>query len=111
MHNAQLEELLHFQSGVVRRAQLIDAGLAPHEIRRLLRSRWVVVHPGVYVNHTGPLTWVQRAWVGVLAVWPAALCGESALRAAEGPGRRGARTTSMSRWLGVAAWWYRRACG
>jgi hypothetical protein len=30
---------------------------------------------------------VQRAWAGVLYAWPAALTGESALRAAEGPGR------------------------
>jgi len=42
----------------------------------------------VYVDHTGPTTWLQRAWAGVLYAWPAALCGESALRAVEGPGRR-----------------------
>jgi len=85
-----LAELLDLQSGVVRRAQLLEAGLSPHEIRGGLRRReWTPVFPGVYVNHTGPLTWMQRAWAGVLAVWPAALCGESALRAVEGPGRRG----------------------
>jgi hypothetical protein len=33
----------------------------------------VVVHPGVYVAHTGPLTWANRAWAAVLACWPAAL--------------------------------------
>ncbi|HSV38643.1 MAG TPA: hypothetical protein VLI04_07765 [Nocardioidaceae bacterium] len=49
----------------------------------------LLVHPGVYVNHTGPLTWLQRAWAAVLACSPAALCDESALRAAEGPGRQG----------------------
>ncbi|TNM38716.1 hypothetical protein FHP29_15450 [Nocardioides albidus] len=40
-------------------------------------------HPGVYVDHTGPLTYEQREWVAVLAAWPAALSGESAI-----PGRR-----------------------
>ena len=35
------------------------------------------MHNGVYVDHTGPLTWLQRAWAGVLAVWPAALTAES----------------------------------
>ncbi len=59
------------------------------EIRRLLRRNdLVAVTPGVYVNHTGPLTWVQEAWAALLAVWPAALSHDSALRAADGPGRR-----------------------
>jgi hypothetical protein len=31
----------------------------------------------VYVDHTGDLTWVQKAWCGVLSLWPAALCHES----------------------------------
>lgn len=88
MPNASVEELLDLQAGVVRRAQLLEAGLKPHDVRGLLRRNWRMVHPGVYVNHTGPLTWVQRTWAAVLAVWPAVLCGESALRAAEGPGRR-----------------------
>jgi hypothetical protein len=42
------------------------------------------VHPvheshDVGVNHTGPLSWQQRAFAAVLAHWPAALAGESAL--------------------------------
>ena len=48
---------------------------------------WVMVHPGVYVNHTGELTWLQRAWAAVLFAWPAALSHDSALRAADGPGK------------------------
>ncbi|WP_235734929.1 hypothetical protein [Nocardioides alcanivorans] len=47
------------------------------------------IHPGVYVDHTGPPSWLQRAWAAVLHGWPAALCAESALRAWDGPGRRG----------------------
>ena len=43
----------------------------------------------MYVDHTGRLTWRQRAWAAVLACWPAALDGRSSLRAHEGPGRRG----------------------
>jgi len=42
----------------------------------------------VYVDHTGPPSWLQRAWAAVLFAWPAVLCHGSALRAAEGPGRR-----------------------
>lgn len=48
-----------------------------------------MVHQGVYVDHTGPLTWLQRAWAAVLLAWPAALSHGSAVRAADGPGRRG----------------------
>lgn len=45
--------------------------------------------PGVYVDHTGAPTWIQRAWAGVLYHWPAALTGEAAVRSVQGPGWRG----------------------
>jgi hypothetical protein len=76
------------QSGVIARGQARASGLSEVDVRRLLRRReWVVVHPGVYVNHTGELTWLQRAWAAVLFAWPAALSHDSALRAADGPGK------------------------
>ena len=76
------------QSGVMSRTQAQANGLTDSDVRRLLRRReWVKVHPGVYVNHTGELTWLQRAWAAVLFAWPAALSHESALRAADGPGK------------------------
>jgi hypothetical protein len=34
----------------------------------------------VYVEHTGPLSWVQRAWVGELTCWPGALSHGSVWR-------------------------------
>ncbi|GAA3550617.1 hypothetical protein [Nocardioides daeguensis] len=86
----QVDELLALQDGVITRQQALCAGETASTMRKRLRNRtWVVVHPGVYVNHTGPLTWRQRAWAGVLAHAPAALDGRSALRAHEGPERRG----------------------
>ena len=83
--------LLAEQDSVVARSQLLDdLGVPAWQLRRWLTRGWlVVVHPGVYVAHTGPLTWQQRAWAAVLHARPAALHGISALRAAEGPGRRG----------------------
>lgn len=85
----ELARLLQEQDGVIGRAQALGAGATRTSIARALRRReWVAVHPGVYVDHTGPLTWQQRAWAAVLACWPAALYGESARRAHEGPGRR-----------------------
>lgn len=71
------------QVGVVSRAQLVTAGLTDEDLRRLLRRRLVArVHRGVFVDHTGQLSWRQRAWAAVLATGPAALDGPSALTAA-----------------------------
>lgn len=84
----EVRELLVRQDGVISRRQALAAGLTANDIRRTIRQRvWAPVHPGVYVDHTGPITWRQRAWAAVLHAWPAALCHESALRAAEGQGR------------------------
>jgi hypothetical protein len=73
---------------VIARFQVLGCGLSDADIRRLVRRReWARVHPGVYVTHTGPLTWLQRAWAGVLVAWPAALCHASAVRAVHNPRR------------------------
>ena len=84
-----VSEILALQDGVIARRQLGGCGLTKTQMARALRRReLVVVHPGVYVEHTGPLTWQQRAWAAVLYAWPSALSHDSALRADEGPGRR-----------------------
>lgn len=83
MHLDQTRDLFDHQAGVVARHQLVALGAGEHDLRRWLRRReLVVVHPGVYVNHTGPLTWTNRAWAGVLRYWPAALSHESVVHAA-----------------------------
>jgi hypothetical protein len=85
-----VERLIKEQDGLISRRQAIAAGLAPHDIERRLRRReWVRVHEGVFINHTGELTWQQRAWAAVLWAWPAALSHDSALRALDGPGKKG----------------------
>lgn len=83
-----VEEILARQDGVISRRQVLGCDLGAHDIRRMVRRNvWARVHPGVYVDHTGPLTWRQRAWAAVLVCAPAALCHESARRAVDGPGR------------------------
>lgn len=78
-----VHDLLEQQACVIARRQLMAAGAAPADLRRWLRRRELVaVHPGVYVNHTGPLTWSSRAWAAVLLHWPAALSHESAVNLA-----------------------------
>lgn len=72
--------LLREQEGVIARRQALRLGLTDPDLARLVRRKDLVrVHPGVYVDHTGRLSWSQRAWAGVLFAWPAALCSDSAL--------------------------------
>ncbi|ANH40267.1 hypothetical protein I601_3869 [Nocardioides dokdonensis FR1436] len=70
------------QHGVVSRRQVLAAGARDVDVERLLRRRtWARALPGVYVDHTGPLSWEQRAWAATLLHDPAALAGASSLRA------------------------------
>lgn len=88
MDNA-VKALLGDQAQVVARRQLRELGWDDNDVRRAVRRRDLTpLHPGVFVAHTGEPSWLQRAWGGVLLVWPAALAGRSALRADDGPGRR-----------------------
>lgn len=94
--------LLVDQAGVVARQQLGALGAQEHDARRLVRRRELVrVHRGVFVNHTGGLTWLQRAWCAVLATSTfdprgiaqgSALASWSALRLVDGPGARRERS-------------------
>lgn len=76
-----LDHLLTWvQSGVVSRRQVLELGGTDRDIARMVRRRdLVVVHPGVYVDHTGTPSRLQREWAAVLHYWPAALTRESAL--------------------------------
>jgi hypothetical protein len=80
--HVNVELTLGAQDGVISRRQVLEAGETDEDIRRrLARREWNRIHPGVFVNHTGPPTWNQRAWAAVLYYWPAALAGASALHA------------------------------
>jgi hypothetical protein len=83
MNRDEFEAILHRQDRVFTRTQVLDLGASESLIRRMIRRReWVVVHPGVMIDHTGALTGRQREWAAVLHYAPAALTGHSALRAA-----------------------------
>ncbi len=74
------EEQQQRQDGVISRAQALTAGLTDNDVERRRRRReWAQVHPGVYVDHTGPLTWQQRLWAAVLFYGDAAAGDESVL--------------------------------
>ncbi|TIC79438.1 hypothetical protein [Nocardioides sp. GY 10127] len=78
-----LAALAH-QDGVVSARQLRERAPVDRPFTVADRQRWerrrllARVHPGVWVDHTGPLTDRQTLWAAVLAVWPAALYLESA---------------------------------
>lgn len=75
-----LRELFDNQAGVVHRRPLLELGFDDNDARRLMRNRRLVrLHPGVYLNHTGPPSWVSRAWAAVLYYSESALCHRSAL--------------------------------
>lgn len=77
-----IEQELQFQGGVIARRQVLELEGDDNLIERKLRRReWQVVHPGVYVDHTGAPTDEQLRMAAVLFAWPAALAGESALLA------------------------------
>ena len=79
---SEISRVLAFQERVVSRAQVLDAGGNDNDIARMVRRReWAQVYPGVYVDHTGPLTLArQQESAAVLYCAPAALTGRSALR-------------------------------
>ena len=75
-----LTDLLRAQDGVVNRRQLRELDLTKPQVETMIRRRALtVVHPGVYVEHTGAPTYVQRCWAAVLYAEPAALAGRHAL--------------------------------
>lgn len=78
MKQRWLEEVVLAQDGVASWEQLVEGGLTRGDIARRVRRRELrKVHPRVYINHTGPLTWRQRAWAAVLYAQPAVLCWDS----------------------------------
>jgi hypothetical protein len=85
MEKEKLDRLMRDQAGVVSRTQVLAAGHDDNDIERWIRRReWARIHEGVYVDHTGELTWLQAAWAAVLFHWPAALCHQSAMAPSNG---------------------------
>jgi hypothetical protein len=80
-----LRDLLFRQDKIFTRTQVLDRGGHVYDLERWLRRNEVRrVLAGVFVTHTGELTWDQRAWAATLWAEPAALALTSAVRAAGG---------------------------
>ena len=62
------------QRGALSRAQALEGGLSPDQIRQRVRAgRWQLVHPGVYSTFTGPLPLLARVWAALLHAGPDAV--------------------------------------
>jgi hypothetical protein len=67
-------DLVELQHGVISRRQALDAGIEATTVRSILRSgRWVPVHRGVYLIHTGEPDREGTFWAALLRAGPHAM--------------------------------------
>lgn len=60
-----LEQLARLQEGILTREQAM-AVLSPEQVRwRLRRGTWQILHPGVYLTHSGEPSWAALARAGL----------------------------------------------
>jgi predicted transcriptional regulator of viral defense system len=71
---SRVELLIHNQEGIVRRPQLIEAGMSASAIQRQLASgKWRRLGDGVYATFTGKSTRDAKLWTVALLAGPGAL--------------------------------------
>ena len=119
-----VDALLIAQDGVVSRAQALQAGLQPQDVRRLVRRRELAtLHPGVYLAHTGTRPGCNARWGAVLACGspvrvrrrgarggPCRRLGDACGRRPGRPGGEDGADRDRDP-AGRAAWSHRPACG
>lgn len=78
-----LQARVNGQSGLLTRAQALDAGISPDRLRWKVKSgRWLTMQPGVYLTEPGRRGWEVQAVAALLFVGrPSALSGISAAHA------------------------------
>ncbi|MGI3783747.1 MAG: type IV toxin-antitoxin system AbiEi family antitoxin domain-containing protein [Janthinobacterium lividum] len=73
------------QEDVLTREQALGLGLSRHTLSRLVAQRqWQRMAPGLFVTHSGAVTWPNLAWGGVLLGGEGARLGGSAAAYAQG---------------------------
>lgn len=78
----RLDQLARKRADVLTRAELVDAGALPDWISRQVSSRrWQRVYPGVYVTHTGALSWRTRMVAALRYAGPQAALSHSSAAA------------------------------
>lgn len=75
--------LVRRQSGVVSRRQLASLGVTPADLRRLVRRKALFrLSPGVFIDHNGAISPLQRVWWACLHYGRASVADISALELA-----------------------------
>lgn len=90
-----VQRLTRRQGGAVGRAQLLALGASDKWVRVRAGRHWQRVHPGVYVAHTGPLTWRNRAWAALVYAGEGAVLGFEAAAHEQGWAPRPPRTVDV----------------
>src|SRR5690606_37475271 len=68
-----LQALIRRQQGVVTAAQAAAAGMTKGAIRwQVTKGHWRRLYPGVFVTHTGPISWHTRAAAALARAGPGA---------------------------------------
>jgi very-short-patch-repair endonuclease len=93
--DCSLEDLLERQCGVITRVQALRY-LTPSAVQhRLSSARWQVMHHGVYLAHSGPISRDGRRWVAVLGTVGGHAAWLGGLSALETMGFRGFPTDDI----------------
>lgn len=70
----EFDDLCALQRDVVTRQQAESAGWTEGQVNRHLASgRWRALHRGVFITHTGPVSWTSRVWAALLHAGPDAV--------------------------------------
>src|SRR6266496_6090319 len=92
---AAVAEIAQWQSGVISRKQLLDAGLSAQLItRRLERQRWQQLYRGVYAVFTVPPPRAAWLWAAVLRAGPGAVLSHLTAAELHGLDRKSTRLNS-----------------
>lgn len=76
MQDEPWRRLAQQQAGLISRAQLRALGVDRHLVRNQVRAgRWATPSQLVVCTTTGPLSWTQRAWLGILHAPPGSALG------------------------------------
>jgi very-short-patch-repair endonuclease len=89
-----LNVLIRRQHGVVTTSQAAAAGMSKGAIRwKVTKGHWRRLYPGVFVTHTGPISWHTRAAAALASAGPGAVLGHRSALAVWGLCRRPHRLT------------------